>query len=61
MAKTVLLYLTHIWNSDIQAEFEKLPHHGDPDMPESWLLFDKGASSATSPEEEHLRCHKFDM
>ncbi len=56
---SALLWMTHVWNADLQAEFEKLYRIDGPGMPEVWLLLDAQTPGAAALAARY-RCHVFD-
>ena len=59
--RSVLLYLTHIWNDDVRSEYEKLCRETSPGFPETWLLLDKATPGAQDLAALYPRCYLFDL
>jgi hypothetical protein len=55
-----LVWLTHVWTPDIEAEFEKLLRLNGPDVPEVWLLLDARTPGAAELVRRYPRCHVFE-
>jgi hypothetical protein len=58
--KNALLYMTHIWTSEIQTAFEKLYFMEASDAPETWLLLDSQTPGSAEIAKRYKRCHLFD-
>lgn len=59
-SQSALLWLTHVWAPELQAEFEKLYCMQGPDSPDVWLLVDSKTTSATALAKRYRRCHVFE-
>ena len=51
--------MTHVWNDDLEAEFEKILHNIDPDYPEVWLILDSRTPNSADLCRRFGRCHVF--
>jgi hypothetical protein len=54
-----LLWLTHVWGPELEAEFESLLGSRGPGMPEVWLLLDGRAAEAATLAARYPRTHVF--
>ncbi len=60
MTASALLWLTHTWAPELEAEFERLYGMACPDSPDVWLLLDSRTPGAASLAKRYRRCHLFD-
>jgi len=58
-SRSALLWMTHVWNDDLEAEFKKILHNNDPDFPEVWLILDSRTPDSADLRNRFQRCHIF--
>lgn len=58
-SRSALLWMTHVWNDDLEAEFKKILHNKDPDFPEVWLILDSRTPDSADLRNRFQRCHIF--
>jgi hypothetical protein len=56
VSRSALLWLTHVWGPEIQAEFEKISAVSS----DVWLLVDRSMANAAAVAARYPRCHLFD-
>ncbi len=49
--------MTHVWNEELEAEFEKFLHMTYPGSPEVWLILDSRTPGAEDIARRFGRCH----
>jgi hypothetical protein len=59
-SRSALLWLTHVWGQELQAEYAKFCRMKAGDAPDVWLLLDSSTPGAAGLAERHQRCHRFD-
>jgi len=57
----VLLWVTHVWTPEIEAEFERIRKAENPDKLEVWLLLDDRTPGADKLAQRYPRCHRFEQ
>ena len=58
-SRSALLWMTHVWNEELEAEFESILHNNDPDFPDVWLILDSRTPHAADLCRRFRRCHVF--
>ena len=59
-SRSALLWLTHVWDLELRAEFEKFLRMNPDSAPDVWLLLDSRTRSAADLAEQYPQCHLFD-
>ena len=59
-ARSAVLWLTHVWGPELQAEFETLSSGCGSDPPDVWLLADSRTPGVTALTRRYRRCYVFD-
>jgi hypothetical protein len=57
--RTALLWMTHVWDPEIEAEFEKIRKIHYPGSPDVWLILDSSTPRAAEIARWYERCHVF--
>jgi hypothetical protein len=55
--RNALLWMTHMWNPELEAEFERFLHSTYPGSPEVWLILDSRTPGAENIIQRFKRCH----
>jgi hypothetical protein len=55
--KTALLWMTHVWDQEIEKEFERFFDLDYPGSPEVWLVLDARTTGAKDIARRFRRCH----
>ena len=55
--RSALLWMTHLWDRELEAEFESILNNSDPDSPEVWLMPDSRTPGAEDLARRYPRCH----
>jgi hypothetical protein len=55
-SRSVLLWNTHVWNSEIEDEFEKFLEMDYPGSPEIWLILDAGIPGVAGVARKYDHC-----
>jgi hypothetical protein len=59
--RTALLWMTHMWNPELEAEFERILTVSYPGSPEVWLILDSSTPGADGLARRYERCHVFNV
>jgi hypothetical protein len=59
--RTALLWMTHMWNPELEAEFERILTVSYPGSPEVWLILDSSTPGAYGLARRYERCHVFNV
>jgi len=59
-SRSALLWLTHVWAPELQAEFDKFHNMPNPESPEVWLLMDARTTGAEEIVQRYRRHHLFE-
>lgn len=55
--RLALLWITHLWDQDIEKEFERFLHLDYPGSPEVWLILDSRTPDAETLTRRYNNCH----
>lgn len=58
--RSALLWMTHVWNPELEAEFKKLREMDGSGLPEVWLLLDARTPGAETIARGRHRCRLMD-
>ena len=58
-ARFALLWMTHVWNRELEAEFERFLQINYPGSPDVWLILDSSTPGAMDLARRYERCHVF--
>jgi len=58
-ARFALLWMTHVWNRELEAEFERFLSISYPGSPDVWLILDSRTPGAADLAKRYERCHVF--
>lgn len=56
-SRSAVLWMTHVWNEELKAEFESILHTHDQDSIEVWLILDSRTPGVTDLTRRYRRCH----
>jgi len=56
-ARSALVWMTHLWNRDIEDKFESILHNNASDFPDVWLMPDSKTPGAEGLARRYRRCH----
>ena len=59
-SRSALLWMTHVWNPELEEEFEKFLDMKYPNLPDVWLLLDSRTPQASTLANRYTLCHIFD-
>jgi hypothetical protein len=59
--RSAVLWMTHVWNKELESEFERILNINYPGSPDVWLILDAKTPGAKDIARHYERCHLFTL